>query len=130
MKTRKQEVNIFMHGGSIFFLVIVGIIAFIFLLFRIRKYLSEKEEEKMKSWLNRNKSELLTSWGAPTLVFPIENGKELWSYQRIRQTSGYTHNVSSPHSLTRIEVPQQYIIKRDFFIDENGIIYNYRWENL
>jgi hypothetical protein len=112
-------------------LIIILAISIVGVLFFLRsllyKFMMGKEEKKMQLWLGRNKNDLLTSWGAPTSAFPIENGKQLWSYQSIGQTSGYAHKVSDTH--THIEAPRQYTIKREFFIDENGKIYNYRLEN-
>jgi len=111
-------------------LLILGgiIIGFILLIVFIRKIKINKIYKIMDSWLNHDKNELLTSWGPPASVFPIDNGGEIWSYHWIRQTSGYAHEYSDGH--IHIDPPQQYTIERQFFINKNGIIYNYRWEGI
>ena len=82
----------------------------------------------MNSWLNHHKEELLSLLGPPESVFPIDNGREIWDYYRVGQTLGFIHKISDESIL--IDAPRKYKIKRQFFIDEHGIIYQYRWENI
>jgi hypothetical protein len=82
----------------------------------------------MKSWLKRSKDDLLMAWGPPTSVFPMDNGKEIWSYNKTKQRTDVVRGTEyGTHMQT--QPPEQYIVKRDFFIDEFGIIFHFRWEN-
>jgi hypothetical protein len=111
--------------------VVIGIsvLLLIRLLFWLHKKQVKKVEEDMQSWLKRSKDELLMSWGPPTSVFPMDNGKEIWSYNKIKQRTDSTHKSEYGTHMQQAQVTEQYIVKRDFFIDENGIIFHFRWEN-
>jgi len=117
-----------MDDAGVIFLVVLGIVGFILLIVGIRKARINKINETMNSWLNHNKNELLRSWGPPTTVFPIDNGGGIWSYHWIGQTSGSAHKHSDGY--VHIDPPQQYTIKRQFYINSNGLIYSYRWEGM
>ena len=68
------------------------------------------------------------SWGPPTSVFPMDNGKEIWTYSKVKQKSEYIPGKNSDGRMQN-QMPEQYIVKRDFFINELGIIFHFRWEN-
>ena len=104
--------------------VITGFVLFIVFL---RKIMRDKVEKKMRAMVDCHKNELLEEWGPPTSVFPFDNGKEIWSYNRIKQTNSGQAQMSSDSSA--VDPPQNYTVKREFFIDKNGIVYKYRWEN-
>jgi hypothetical protein len=108
--------------------LVLGIGVLVFLVRKFRKRAIDNLNKTMQSWIGHNKSELLTSWGTPTTVFPNGDGKEIFVYQWTGQTSGYVHKTSNMSAY--IEAPRQYTIKREFFIDENGTIYNCRWQGL
>ena len=104
---------------------------FIFLLFimlalSVKKRQTRKINAEMSSWINKKKDDLLMSWGPPTSVFPMDNGQEIWSYNKIRQASEYIIR-NSPDNTHVAE--HDTLIKRQFFINEYGIIFNTRWEN-
>jgi len=110
-----------------FIYIILFIVGFIILIKILRDYKRKKINEKMSAWLNHNKNELLNSWGPPSSVFKNDDGSEIWSYNKIGQTPGYAYRVSK--DFVNIEPGQQYTITRQFYINKNGIIYNFRWEN-
>ena len=108
-------------------LVIAFIAGIIVLFMRLRENKIITINDQMSQWHNRHKNELLTSWGPPTTVFPMENGCEIWSYNEKRRTPGYAHEYSNGH--VYIDPPEEYTKKRQFYINEEGIIYNTRWEH-
>jgi hypothetical protein len=114
------------------FLLVLVIAGSIFLIIRfffwLHKKQSNKIEGEMLSWLRRSKNELLMEWGPPTSVFPMDEGKEIWSYNKIRQRTDVQH-YSERGTHMQTQPPEQIIIKREFFIDEYGIIFHFRWEN-
>jgi hypothetical protein len=106
----------------------ISVLLLIRFLFWLHKKQANKIEEEMKSWLKRNKDELLMAWGPPTSVFPMDNGKEIWSYNKIKQRTD-TQRYSEYGTHMQAQAPVQFIIKREFYIDEYGIIFHFRWEN-
>jgi hypothetical protein len=110
--------------------VVIGIavLLLIRLVFWLHKRQVKKVDEDMQSWLRRSKDDLLMSWGPPTSVFPMDGGKEIWSYNKIKQRFDSVRNTEYGTHM-QVQVPEQYIVKRDFFIDEHGIIFHFRWEN-
>jgi hypothetical protein len=63
----------------------ISVLLLISLVFWFHKKKTTNIEEDMKSWLKRSKDDLLMAWGPPTSVFPMDNGKEIWSYNKIKQ---------------------------------------------
>ena len=114
-------------------LIFLGMAALVFIFIRLGLMLQKKQtlkiEEEMQSFLNRTKHELLEKKGVPASVFKIDGEKELWSYIKIKQTPQAYNQTRNGRNIPG-QMPAQREIKREFFIDENGIIYNYRWENI
>ena len=113
-------------------LIFFGMAVFVFILIRLglklQKKQTQKVEEEMKSFLNCTKDQLLEKKGVPTSVFKIDEEKELWSYIKIKQTQN-AYIQTKDGRFMNDHLPVQREVKREFFIDKNGIIYNYRWEN-
>lgn len=93
----------------------------------------EHQNEIMKTWVGDTKQNLYLKWGAPSRVTDDGNGGEIAvfeSYVNSGQQAGRAYeNEDGSISYTN---PQQrgYVRTRMFYIDKNGIIYNWKWKGL
>ena len=119
-----------MLSPTVLLILVIGIavVLLIRFFFWLYKKQANKIEEEMLSWLRRSKNELLMAWGPPTSVFPMDGGKEIWSYNKTRQRSD-SRQYSERGTHMQVQAPEQITIKREFYIDEYGIIFHFRWEN-
>ena len=85
-------------------------------------------DDMMNSWIGASKNELLLSWGPPNQTFSDGKGGEVWTYAQDRQTMGNAWTDS--YGRTYWNAPKQYQSVRQFYINENDIIYAYRWQGL
>ena len=91
-------------------------------------FYAKQVDDMMKTWLNASKDQLLLQWGPPSETFRDGKGGEIWTYTFTNQTTGYAYTDSYGHTYWRS--PQQYQVVRQFFINEDGIIYAYRWQGI
>ena len=93
----------------------------------------------MQSWVGHNSSELIASWGPPTRVLDDGNGGKLFIYEygRSYTSPGYattqTYGTTSyPQYQTTYYAPQTsgYVASRTFWVNSEGIIYNWAWKGL
>lgn len=72
---------------------------------------------EMRSWVGRPQSELIAQWGAPQRKSDDGLGGYVLTYERfIRGGPG--------------EVPGGHYRTREFYVDQHGIIYRWRWQGL
>ncbi len=107
----------------------------------------EKISETMASWLNNHYSQLLASWGPPQQVFDDGLGGRILNYTMNRQF--YFPGTSQTNTTARVTSYDNYIwgsatsrtvynpariygytAYRMFWINKNGIIYNWKWQGL
>jgi len=87
----------------------------------------------MDSWIGHHQSELIQSWGPPTQTAPDGKGGSILiygSYVDLGQTPGRAS--VDPYGNVRYTAPEQrgYSRTRMFYVDQNGIIYYWRWQGL
>ena len=75
---------------------------------------SEKYNQKLNTWLESPKDDLIMSWGIPDDSYTLDNGKELITYKR-SNTSYY--NGTSYH----------YYCNTTFTIENSNIV-DWKWE--
>jgi len=73
----------------------------------------------MDSWNGCSKQELISQWGAPNQVFPLDDGEILIFYGNTK----YSHNVMTGG------VSGAGACKMQFFINHSEKVYNNRFEN-
>ncbi len=69
--------------------------------------------DMMDSWVGSKSDELLGKWGSPDSTFKDSQGNIVWTYEGLAGFGMYTHQT-----------------KRQFWINKNDIIFNWRWEGL
>jgi len=104
-------------------LIVVAIIIIILVSKGFKK--DSNTENVLNSWINHNKNELLEKWGPPTTYLPMDNGGQIWSYHSQGQTSGSAYTF---YPYTLIKPPKQWTSKTHFYINNEGIIYSWRYE--
>lgn len=104
-------------------LVIIGIVAFIAIVGALR----DRQTEIMAAWVGKHQSELIAEWGPPNNITTDGKGGTVLDYsyykdkgQRIRINRRGRGRIS----------PRGYTAKRYFYVDSNGIIYNFKWKRL
>jgi len=87
----------------------------------------------MQSWVGSHKSALILSWGPPQQIHSDGAGGEVLVYGQyvdLGQAPGQVQsNYYGGYTYT---APQQrgYSRTRMFYVDSDGIIYNWRWKGL
>lgn len=85
----------------------------------------------MESWVGKPKSDLYLSWGPPNNVTDDGNGGQILIYGRtvtMGQVPGQVYgNYNGGLSYTA-PVQRTYTKTRMFYVNSEGIIYNWRWE--
>ena len=67
----------------------------------------------MDSWVGLHSDRLLAKWGPPDATFKDTQGNTIWTYTRLGGFGVDTHET-----------------RRQFYIDKNHIVFNWRWEGL
>lgn len=85
----------------------------------------------MDSWTGHHQSELIASWGPPTRTAPDGKGGLVLIYETyvdLGQSPGTAY--VDPWGNLRYTTPQQrgYTRTREFYVDQNGTIYSWRWQ--
>ena len=85
----------------------------------------------MESWTGSHQSDLIASWGPPTRTASDGKGGEVLIYEAyvdLGQTPGTAY--VDPWGNVRYTAPRQngYTRVREFYVDQNGIIYSWRWQ--
>ena len=94
---------------------------------------SSREEitKAMNSWVGKSETQLVESWGAPDKVYKMENGMRTITYDFNRpgyQTGGYRwRDAYGGVHFVPGQREGRYEAKRDFTIDQNGIIQAVSW---
>lgn len=100
--------------------------------------------KQMASWVGHHQSQLIQSWGPPQNAVPDGNGGQILIYSQnvnLGQTPGqmntyHSGNIMggmySGNSTTSYTLPQQntYSRTRMFYVNSEGVIYNWRWQGL
>ena len=81
----------------------------------------------MSSWIGHHQSELIASWGPPTRTSSDGKGGIVLVYESYRNM-GTKGSVDSRGNI-RVR-DNSYIRTRMFYVNNNGIIYNWRWQGL
>jgi hypothetical protein len=86
----------------------------------------------MDSWVGHYESELLAAWGPPTSTGPDGKGGKAITYESLKGIWGNEkdkHIVGGAHYSTK---PRQegYAATRIFYVNEEGIIYSWKWSGL
>jgi len=85
----------------------------------------------MQTWVGSTKAQLYQSWGPPTRVTDDGQGGEILIYEynvNLGQQPGQVYrNYDGTIGYTS---PQQrgYVKTRMFYVNSNGVIYNWRWQ--
>ena len=86
----------------------------------------------MASWVGHYESELIASWGKPTKITSDKKGGRIVVYESLKGIWGDTkdkHIVGGSHYPTG-KRQEGYAATRTFFVDEEGIIYGWKWSGL
>ena len=86
----------------------------------------------MDSWVGHYQSELIARWGPPTKIVPDEKGGNIIIYESLKGTWGDLRDesvVGGAHYPTRSGDPG-YAAKRIFHVNEEGVIYFWKWSGL
>jgi len=89
---------------------------------------SEKISTAMDSWKGSHQSQLIRSWGPPTLTHSDGKGGQIleWRYER---GSNKTTATTVPNTQTTIyRHKSKSYASRMFWVDEEGIIYYWSWK--
>lgn len=88
---------------------------------------SKKAQETMESWLGEHESDLIASWGPPNKIMPDGKGGTVLDYSHYRDFGyrGYIDRFGNFYGY-----PLGYTANRYFYVDSNGIIYNFKWKGL
>ena len=91
----------------------------------------------MQSWVGHHSSEVIAAWGPPSRVLDDGSGGKLliWEYGRSYTTPGYATTqpygvMSHPYYQTTYQPPQTsgYTASRTFWVNAEGVIYNWAWK--
>lgn len=88
--------------------------------------------KKVQSWMGHHQSQLIAEWGPPNQTAPDGAGGTILiygAYVNLGQTPG---SVYQQDNQVRYTNPQQqgYTRTRMFYVNQDGIIYRYRWQGL
>ena len=95
--------------------------------------------EAMQSWVGHHYSEVIGKWGPPTRVLDDVSGGKImiWESTRSHTTPGYATTepygfLSRPSYETTYTPPRTtaYTTSRTFWVNSEGIIYNWAWKGL
>jgi len=88
---------------------------------------SNKAQEVMESWVGQHESDLIASWGPPNKIMPDGKGGTVLDYSHYRDFGyrGYIDRFGNLYGY-----PLGYTADRYFYVDSNGIIYNFKWKGL
>lgn len=85
----------------------------------------------MQSWVGSTKAQLYQSWGPPSQITDDGQGGEILIYSQnvnLGQQAGQIK--SNGYGGISYTNPQQmgYTRTRMFYVDKNGVIYNWKWQ--
>jgi hypothetical protein len=86
----------------------------------------------MNSWVGHYQSELITYWGPPTDILPNEKGGSILVYESLKGTWGDVKDKRIEGGAQYTTGPRQpgYAAKRVFYVNQEGIIYAWKWSGL
>lgn len=90
-------------------------------------------DEEMASWIGQPREELIATWGVPTAETPDGGGGTILIYETTTSTTSRPFATYHHHDKRHIYVDEgpEYTrygrSVRSFFLDEDGVIYDYRW---
>jgi hypothetical protein len=81
----------------------------------------------MRSWIGQHESELIASWGPPSRIMPDGKGGTVLDYSHYKGLgqTGYIDPWGRIYTS-----PTGYKATRLFYVDNNGIVYNFKWQGL
>lgn len=109
---------------------------------------SQKMNKMMDSWVGCNYRDLMAAWGPPASTIDDGKGGQILIYQEGRtsentssapsySTSFRVPNSPLPHQTMGLTMPgssstqtSNYATTRSFYVNQKGIIYNWRWSGL
>ena len=85
----------------------------------------------MQSWVGQQYGDMMLKWGPPTRTAPDGRGGQIVIYEYNRdmgQTPGRA--VRNPDGSVSYTAPQSngYVATRMFWVNADGVIYNWRWQ--
>ena len=89
--------------------------------------------EALDSWKGHHQSELIALWGPPTKTYPDGKGGIILIYEYYRdlgQTPGRAYTDAWGNVKYTYPKNRGYTANRMFYINENGVIYSYRWQGI
>jgi len=93
----------------------------------------------MSSWMGHHSSHLIASWGPPQRVLDDGSGGKIMVWEQVRtfttpgQATTQPYGIlSNPSYQTTYYPPQTtgYSASRTFWVNSEGIIYNWAWKGL
>lgn len=97
------------------------------LLIGLVTHLRDRRTEIMASWVGHHQSELIASWGPPNRIMPDGKGGTVLDYSHYKDLGqrGYIDRRGNIYTY-----PRGYQATRLFYVDSDGIIYNFKWKGL
>lgn len=93
---------------------------------------ASKIDRIMDSWVGHYQSELVAYWGTPTEIVSDGKGGSVVIYESLKGTWGNLRDkriVGGTHYPTKSRQPG-YAATRIFYVNEEGIIYSWKWSGL
>lgn len=84
----------------------------------------------MQSWMGQHYSDMMLKWGPPTRSTPDGRGGQILIYEYSRDTGQIPGRaVRNPDGSVSYTAPQStgYVATRMYWVDGQGIIYNWKW---
>ena len=93
---------------------------------------ASKIDRIMDSWVGHYQSELIACWGPPTEIVPDGKGGCMLIYESIKGTWGDLKEDRIKGGANYSTRPRQpgYAATRIFYVNEEGIIYSWKWSGL
>jgi len=89
-----------------------------------------RETEIMRSWIGYHQSELIAEWGPPTRIMPDGKGGTVLDYSYYKNLGG-SGSITSVGRWRFMSISRSgYGSARFFYVNSDGIIYNFKWGRL
>jgi hypothetical protein len=96
----------------------------------------ETVNRQMQSWIGHHQADLILSWGPPQQTASDGNGGTILIYSWYRPPGNTVPQVGSPGSVLGAitqgfgQETGGYTATRMFYVNGDGVIYHWRWQNL
>jgi len=111
------------RGQAEVVMVVIGLVVLIGIVIALR----DRRTEIMASWIGKHQSELIAEWGPPNKIMPDGKGGTVLDYSYYKDLGENIYINRRGYGYTS---PRGYTAKRYFYVDSNGIIYNFKWKGL